>query len=234
MSSDVKQAVVAPGGRAPARAAVSRRDAMPRRRHRPSRRQRRTRGVLPTGGLLRTERFELHALNLTAEAWDTWLQGSHALPLAWRGSRCGLSGNAAALVAGLVWASQPGRSLIEAHCDALSSRAAALAVRPRLEARARPTLVNGTWYAAERGGTPRGAPRLLVVDPLLSGGVDQLTAIPTHAKRLSLAAARQRGRTRRPGMGREPLSGRPCPCAGRRSGLQSRAYGPLQPRRAAL
>ena len=168
---------------------------MPRRRHRPSRRQRRTRGVLPTGGLLRTERFELHALNLTAEGWDTWLQGSHALPPAWRGSRCGLSGNAAALVAGLVWASQPGRSLIEAHCDALSSRAAALAVRPRLEARARPTLVNGTWYAAERGGTPRGAPRLLVVDPLLSGGVDQLTAIPTQAKRLALAAAQQHGRT---------------------------------------
>lgn len=206
---------------------------MPRHRHRPSRRQRRTRDVPPTSGLLRTERFELHALNLTAEGWDTWLQGAHALPPAWQ--RCGLSGNAAALIAGLVWASQPGRSLIEAHCDALSSRAAALAVRPRLEARTHPTLVNGTWSAGERGGTPPGAPRLLVVDPLLSGGVDQLSAIPTHAKRLTLAAAQLHGRSRRPGSGRELLTRRPCACAcaWRRSGVQSRAW-PLQPRSAAL
>ena len=182
---------------------------MPRHKHRPSRRQqRRTHGVPPTSGLLRTERYELHALNLTAEGWDTWLQGSHALPLAWR-PRCGLSGNATALIAGLVWASQPGRSLIEAHCDALSSRAAALAVRPRLEARAHPVLSNGTWYAGERGGTPPGAPRLLVVDPLMSSGVDQLSAIPTHAKRLTLAAAQQHGRSRRPGSGRELLTQRP-------------------------
>ena len=144
----------------------------------------------------------------SAEGWDTWLQGSHALPLAWR-PRCGLSGNATALIAGLVWASQPGRSLIEAHCDALSSRAAALAVRPRLEARAHPVLSNGTWYAGERGGTPPGAPRLLVVDPLMSSGVDQLSAIPTHAKRLTLAAAQQHGRSRRPGSGRELLTQRP-------------------------
>ena len=165
---------------------------MPNLRHRPSRRQRRTHGVPLTSGLLRTERYELHALNLTAEGWDTWLRDSHALPLAWR-SRCGLSGHATALIAGLVWASQPGRYLIEAHCDALSSRAETLAARPRLKARTHPTLANGTWYAGERGGTPSGAPQLLVVDPLMSGGVDQLSAIPTHAKRLAQAAAQQHG-----------------------------------------
>lgn len=149
-------------------------------RRRRARRRRRPRAE-PLG-LLRTERYELHALNLTARGWDAWWQSAqHSAP-----PGCGLP-NASHLIAALVWAS-PARSAVEAQCGALSARATVLARRPRLLARPRPTLVDGSGFVDGLGGAT-GPPRLLVVDPLVSGGVDQLSAIPTHAKRLALAAA---------------------------------------------
>ena len=146
-------------------------------------------------GLLRTERFELHALNETAESWDAWLRTTDAwLPpprAAWLAD-CGVG---EALGGGIVWPRLVAPRLLDARawvasrCDVLHARAELLERRPALFARPVPTLVDGVGYVDDSDGRPTSVPRMLVVDPLVSSGVDQLSAVPTMNKRLALAAS---------------------------------------------
>ena len=144
-------------------------------------------------GLLRTERFELHALNATAESWEAWLRTALEPPprAEWLAD-CGVG---EALGGGIVWPRlvaprlRDARAWVASRCDALHARAELLERRPALFARPVPTLVDGVGYVDDGDGRATSAPRMLVVDPLVSSGVDQLSAVPTLNKRLALAAS---------------------------------------------